>query len=169
MYEEQLKNGYPGLVREAQELCEKMGIPDITKERIKDPSKAQLKSRIKEAVEKNNGKELKGDMERYEKLEVMKKEDYEQKDYLSNLSLEQARTLFRVRTRTIPCKFNQSSDRGNRESLWQCRACGYVETQTHIMHCPAYKDLREGKSLDSDEDIAEYFGKVLKLREKLKL
>ena len=45
----------------------------------------------------------------------------------------------------------------------------YNITQTHIIHCPAYKELREGKSLDSDEDVAEYFGKVLKLRDQLKL
>ena len=108
-------------------------------------------------------------MERYDKLEEMKKEEYEEKDYLSNLSMEKARMLFRVRTKTFHCKFNQSSDKSNKESLWQCRACGYIETQSHIIHCPAYKDLREGKSLDSDEDLAEYFQKVLKVREQLKI
>ena len=83
--------------------------------------------------------------------------------------MDDARMLFRVRTKTFECKFNQSSDRGNRESLWKCQACGFIETQTHIIHCPAYKELREGKSLDSDEDVAEYFGKVLKFRDQLKL
>ena len=42
----------------------------------------------------------------------------------------------------------------------------YNITQTHIIHYPAYKKHRERKSLDSDEDVAEYFGKVLKLRVK---
>ena len=42
----------------------------------------------------------------------------------------------------------------------------YNITQTHIIHYPAYKKHRERKSLDSDEDVTEYFGKVLKLRVK---
>ena len=37
------------------------------------------------------------------------------------------------------------------------------------MWCPAFKELREGKSMDSDIDIVNYFRKVLKIREKLDL
>ena len=80
VYEEQLRNGYPGLVTECQKLCEQIGIPDVTRERAKKISKNQWKSRIKEAVEKKNGMELKKSMERLEKLEVMKGEEYNQKE-----------------------------------------------------------------------------------------
>ena len=44
-----------------------------------------------------------------------------------------------------------------------------IETQDHILWCPAYHELREGKSLESDKDLIEYFGKVMKIREKLNL
>ena len=165
VYEEQVKNGYPGLARETQDLCEYFCIPDITKERLKEPSKAQWKKIIKEAVEKKNGMELKEKILKMEKLEVMKNESYGLKDYLSDLSLEDARMLFRVRTKTLKCKMNQS--RHNRESLWKCKACGCIESQSHIMHCPAYQQLREGKSLENDEDLAIYFREVLKLRDQL--
>ena len=55
---------------------------------------------IKEAVEKKNGMELKERISKLDKLEAMKEEKYEQRDYLSKLSLENARMLFRVRTKT---------------------------------------------------------------------
>ena len=167
VFEEQRENSYPGLVSDCHELCEQLGIPDITKERIKDPSKGQWKKIVKEAIEKKYGKELKEKIDKLEKLEIMKGEDYGQKDYLSELSMEEARMHFRVRTRTIKCKLNQSNDKGNKSSLWKCRACGYIESQTHLLHCPAYQDLRSGKSLDSDRDLAIYFRDVLKLRDKL--
>ena len=152
-------------MKESRELCEQLCIPDITKERVKEPKKAQWKRMIKEAVEKKNGMELKERINKLDKLEAMKEEKYEQRDYLSKLSLENARMLFRVRTKTVKCKMNQSSEPQNKNSLWKCSACGYVETQTHILHCPAYQELRDGKSLESDEDLAVYFRDVLKLRD----
>ena len=79
--------------------------------------------------------------------------------------MNEARTLFRVRTKMIKCKMNQSSDRFNRSSLWKCEDCGYVDTQAHILNCPAYQELREGKSLNCDADLVTYFSDVLKLRE----
>ena len=43
-----------------------------------------------------------------------------------------------------------------------------IESQPHILVCPAYKELREGKSLSSIEDLTEYYAQVLKIRDKLK-
>ena len=48
-------------------------------------------------------------------------------------------------------------------------ACGNIDSQSHILWCDAYRKLREGKSLDSDRDIAQYYYKVMLIREKLKL
>ena len=53
----------------------------------------------------------------------------------------------------------------NKSSLWKCEDCGYVDTQSHILNCPAYQELREGKSLNCDADLVTYFAEVLKLRE----
>ena len=85
---------------------------------------------------------------------------------MDEMSLSDARTFFRLRTRMIHCQMNQSSESKNSGSLWRCQDCGYVDTQTHIMHCPAYQNLRVDKSLDSDIDIVNYFKEVLKFREK---
>ena len=44
-----------------------------------------------------------------------------------------------------------------------------IETNSHVLWCPAYQNLREGKSLESDKDLAQYLMNVLKIREKFKL
>ena len=64
---------------------------------------------------------------------------------------------------------NQPSNPVNRATLWKCTGCGYVDSQAHILWCPAYQELREGKSLSSDIDLVEYYRKVLAIRDKLDL
>ena len=64
---------------------------------------------------------------------------------------------------------NQASDRKNKETLWKCKACGYIESQSHLLHCPAYQDLQIGKSLESDKGVAIYFKQVLEMRDKLNI
>ena len=41
---------------------------------------------------------------------------------------------------------------------------GALDTQEHIMSCPGYSDLREGKNLLSDADLVSYFQQVLQRR-----
>ena len=60
---------------------------------------------------------------------------------------------------------NQSSSRFNKQTLWQCSGCGCVDTQSHILHCAAFQHLREGKSIENDQDLVDYFTQVLKIRE----
>ena len=54
---EQRKNGWPGLVSEAQDLCKQINLPDVTMDREKETKQA-WKSSIRRTVEGNNGKEL---------------------------------------------------------------------------------------------------------------
>ena len=104
-------------------------------------------------------------IEQMQKLEKIKEESYGQKAYLTELQLNDARLLFRIRTKNINCKMNQSSSHSNKASLWKCDGCGYIDTQSHILYCPSYQHLREGKSMDSDKDLVAYFRDVLKERE----
>ena len=65
-------------------------------------------------------------------------------------------------------KFNFKNDRTNRKDLWLCDSCEKaIESQSHLLWCPAYKNLREGKSLDSDKDLVTYIQSVLLLRDNL--
>ena len=72
----------------------------------------------------------------------------------------------------LKCKLNYSSEKGNVNSSWRCDSCMRmgqlsIESQPHILVCPAYKELRVGKSLESMEDLTEYYTQVLKIRDKL--
>ena len=44
-----------------------------------------------------------------------------------------------------------------------------IESQSHLLWCPAYKNLREEKNLNNDDDLLEYVKKVLEIRQDLKL
>ena len=112
----------------------------------------------------------------YSKLDELKDESYGAKPYIKEMSILDARMMMRVRGRMIKCKMNFSSDRANVASSWKCHSCmsgavegGAVETQSHILFCPAYSALREGKSLESDKDVVDYFRKVMEIRDKLSI
>ena len=49
-----------------------------------------------------------------------------------------------------------------------CDACvmEVAESQTHVMICPGYAELRVGKDMGMDGDLVAYFRDVMKIREK---
>jgi hypothetical protein len=56
------------------------------------------------------------------------------------------------------------------KELWKCDSClSTIESQSHLLFCPAYASLREDKSLNDDQDLIKYIHKVLQIRTKLKL
>ena len=107
--------------------------------------------------------------ERYTKLEDMKNESYGTKSYLREMSMQNARMMLRIRRKMVQCKMNFSSKRSNIETAWKCDSCmsEAIDTQSHILYCEAYKPLREGKSLESDKDLVQYFRRVIEIRDKL--
>ena len=67
---------------------------------------------------------------------------------------------------------NYSSDKRNVNSSWRCDSCMRagtlsMDSQPHILVCPAYKELRADKSLSSIEDLTEYYAQVMKIRDNL--
>ena len=134
---------------------------------------------MKKAIKRRNESELKEKIQNYSKLEDMKLESCcKRQDYLSSMTMSEARIKFRLRTSTFPCKMNQVSDPRYRAELWRCDSGSSlldpdshnnINIQSHILWCPAYRKLREGKSLDNDKDIVNYFRQVMLTRSKLKL
>ena len=132
-------------------------------------TKYKWKTLLQNAVINKNKKDLQDAFEGYSKLEDIKCESYEAKNYLKEMTIPNARMMFRMRSKMVSCKMNMSSKRSNIETFWKCESCmsGAIETLSHILYCEAYKPLREGKSLDSDKDLVEYFRKVMEIRDKL--
>ena len=82
------------------------------------------------------------------------------------MTMKEARMQFKIRTKMFPCKMNYQSDPSNKKDIWRCDDCRNIDTQAHILWCPEYKKLREGKSLDNDKDLIEYYQKVFSIRSK---
>ena len=97
----------------------------------------------------------------------MEKEEFKTKPYLTALNLADSRLKFALRTkmaRTVQANFK--GDPIYKSNEWKCHDCKVLDTQEHIVRCPAYTSLRNGKDLESDKDLVDYFRKVIEIRNK---
>ena len=116
-YLEQVRNSWPGLTQEVNELCENMSIPNIIKS-DENMTKYMWKNLVKKAVRTKNTSELKEKIATYSKLDEVKGETKcEIKPYLKELTMKDARLKFRLRSKMFNCKMNHSSDPKNTQSL----------------------------------------------------
>ena len=144
-------------------------VPNILRENS-HLSKGQWKTIINKEAKNQNEKLLKKMMEKGSKLELMKNESYGKKAYLTEMSFHNARINFSIRARMFDCKMNSMNNPAYKNDLWRCDSCeSCIDSQSHILYCPAYKKLREGKNLSSDEDIVTYFKEVMQIRMNLNL
>ena len=165
-YREQRENKFPGLVTECRDLIVKYDLPDITMIGPV-PSKARwsrtVKSGIREAFEAKSKLEI----QKLSKLENIdtNEETFSTKPYLRELSLSQARTKFKLRSRMLEVKNNFQGGRDKTKLL--CAACETcVETQDHILFCPSYNNLRVVMNINNDMDLVNYVREVMNRREK---
>ena len=125
---------------------------------------------VKEAIISNCEKELKKDFKSKLKSGPMMEESFEKKEYIDNLLPENARQMFKFRSHMFNVKFIYKSDPKYSSELWKCSSCqSAIETQNHVLFCPAYSTLREGKDVNNDKDLTDYLKKVLIIRDKLSL
>ena len=108
-------------------------------------------------------------MEKLDKVKEFAQESFELKSYFKTLNLQEARNIFKFRCKmTQYVKRNFSNDKMYRQSLWQCASCKTsIDTQSHMLWCESYRELRENLHLDNNKDLANYIAKILKIREKL--
>ena len=59
----------------------------------------------------------------YSKLDVMKSENYEEKAYIKEMSMYNARINFSMRARTFPCKMNTMNNPKFKADMWRCDSC----------------------------------------------
>jgi hypothetical protein len=167
IFNEQKSEGWPGLVAECDEIARDWNIPDILEPNVQI-SKLGLKTILKSEAKVQNAKLLSGMMKESSKLEIIKEESYGEKSYLTEMNLPDARMNFSLRSRMFKCKMNYLNTPKYRAEMWSCDSCQTcIDSQSHILYCPAYQQLREGKSLTSDQDIVSYFKEVLEIRIKL--
>ena len=99
MYEEQVKNDWPGLAREATAICKELVIEDVneTKQGIKEFSKV-----VKEAVRAMNEiqikKEMGDEVDRMKKMKTMRKCSVSMKEYMRTGTLYSVRKTWEVKS-----------------------------------------------------------------------
>ena len=165
-YDIQVKLKFPGLVNECRNLIRLYDLPNIIDLKI-DHSKQVWKKIVKDGIKKKSELILKGNMKEYSKLKEIDfgTENLELKDYVNQMTLRNARTKFRLRSHMLNVKMNRKADPKNSEKLWKCDYCLSLDTQSHIVWCPAFASLREGKNLHDDNDLIDYVNSVMKARD----
>ena len=164
----QIKNKFPGLADECLKAIEELSLPNIIEQRIKQASWKKL---VKVALQDKNKDDLIKDLEKSKKAKEFKSETFEIKEYFSKLNLTESRAIFKHRSKMMQfTKMNYSNDPTYRKELWQCNSCQTnIDTQSHILWCPAYAKLRENKDINNNKDLSNYLLEVLKIRTNLNL
>ena len=127
---------------------------------------------VKEALTNEIENDLLTSTDKLKKIKdgPMKKEFFEKQPYIKDMTLNDARLNFKIRTHMLDVKFNYKNDPKFSSELWRCDSCQTcIESQDHVLWCPAYRELREDKNISNDKDLIEYMKKVLQIRDKLKI
>ena len=107
-------------------------------------------------------------MEGKPKIQDLVSESCRTKDYFQYKSLSKTRELFRIRTHMNELKANFKHDKRNIVGGIACVACGLEEeSNSHVMVCSKYDDLRDGRDMKSNNDLVGFFRDVMARREKL--
>ena len=162
---EQIKNGWPGLCKQAPLISNELNIEGLFDH---DVDKAQFKSLVQKACQNKNEENLKNQIATYKKMSALRDELIKGNGYFYTETLKNARVLFRFRVDLIEAKMN-FKQKYQKEGLL-CDSCETkIDENTHILHCPSYFLLRQNRNINDDTDLAEYLREVLEIRGKLRL
>ena len=85
--------------------------------------------------------------------------------YIQTLPITKARTLFKHKySMTEKVKMNFKGDQNFERLLWKCYKCQNQDTESHLLWCSGYSDLRQGIDLADDNDLCSYLQKIVQLR-----
>ena len=130
----------------------------------------KFKFLIKSACAKANDNDLKSQIQSYKKMTALRDEIIKGNGYFFKETLYNARAIFRFRVDLFEAKNNFKNRPEYKKEGYLCDSCQYqVDENTHVLFCPSYSSLREGKSLNNDVHWAQYLQKVLEIRTNLRL
>ena len=157
-------NNVKGLTQEVEMFIAQLSLPNCFNTRI---PKTKWKTLVKKAIARANENEIRLATLSYKKMKnrILENEKFECKECLSNLSLSQARTMFKHKySMTENVKMNYKGDQSYAKSLWKCNQCKNQDTNSHLLWCSGYKELRKGLNLKDDKDLCSYIQKVIQMR-----
>ena len=165
--EEQVANKWPGLITDAMEICEDLEINGLLDAEV---PKKTFKRTVKTAIRTRNDEDVKEEMNKYKKMDILRKEKNKNNKYIEEETIPKARILYRYRCDMYDAKLNFKNNKDYKNDNYMCDSCeSEQEDNLHVLHCPSYKDLRMDKDLNNNKDLCSYLLKVMNIRTKLKL
>ena len=161
--EVQLAMGWPGLIKEVQNICKTVGLEDVTKH-------YHRRDKILEYVQFYDMKIAKEKMLPLEKCKLIRDRDCRDvRPYMFKKSLQQSRMEFLWETAMIDTRTTMKSK--YEKDKYECPHCeeGVLETPSHLLvSCAAYSDLREGSNPELVlEDRATFLTRAIGRRKEL--
>ena len=129
IYEEQKRNGWPGLHKESKIICEELNIEDCNTTSL---SKYNFRKLITTACHRKNEIFLRATASEV-KCRRIQNEDYGQKEYLSMKTIHESRSWYRTRFGLQPFAGNYSHDRKFAKTNWLCKCGRAREEEGHIV------------------------------------
>ena len=163
VYDEQIKNNWPGLATEARVICARLRLEDVNRTEC---SKLEYKAMILKACRREDEVWMRDEMEGKTKTKDLVTESCLIKDYFGIKSLTKTQEIFRIRTNMNDLKGNFKNMYKNTPGGVSCKACGFEnEVNSHVLKCVEYADLRQGKDLSNNADLVKYFRDVMSRRD----
>ena len=63
-------------------------------------------------------------------------------------------------------KMNYKNDKEYARQLWKCGKCGMMDSQSHLLFCSSYSNIRQDKDLSNNKDLCKYLHEILQSRTK---
>ena len=166
IFTKQKEKNLIGPARELREILNQLKLPNIFDQKFQ-LSRKQWNQKVKKAIEDKEKDEVIKKLHKCSKLkgDNILDETFGKKKYLESMSLVESREMFRIRSKTTKTKMNMKSNEKFSRELWKCEDCHNIDTQVHLLWCPAYAHLREGKDINKDKDLVIYFREVFKARD----
>ena len=162
-----MKNRWPGLVTQSEDIASEVKVEGLFDEGIQ---KLSFKRKVKEACTAANKIAIEHELSKYKKCSAMRNECMKGNSYFSNESIQNSRAIFRFRAELFEAKLNFKNKQIYKQEQYLCDSCeSAVDENSHVLFCPSYRELRDGKNLQCDRDLATYLQKVLSIRTKLRL
>ena len=117
IYEEQRKEGWPGLVKETKNICEALGIEDVNKTKM---NKIEYKKTVNDALKKKDEEYLRKEAESKRKCEKIMMENYGKKEYIGKRKVGEVRNIFKARVGMTEFADNFGKDKRFLRTKWMC-------------------------------------------------
>ena len=156
VYQEAESRGWPGLGKEARQICQEIGIPDINIHNVR-------KSDIQKALKISHHTHMMSLFEGSNKLKDIKHDSFLNiQPYFDDKDLESARMKFKIRTQMLErIPGNYKNKYKYQENGLKCNLCLEEMTQAHCKICPERISIRKDLDLENLDDLVIYFKHIL--------